>query len=100
MEGGEEPINGMSVAEKLAFNKYELNETSHIELNKEVCQNQCTKQVCLFICPAKVYTEKNGNIMVDHAGCLECGTCLVACTQKSLKWKYPDGGIGIIYRNG
>lgn len=93
-------MNGLSVPEKLVFNKYELDEHSHIHIDKQICQTKCKNRVCLFICPAKVYREHNGDVMADHAGCLECGTCLVACTPKALQWKYPDGGFGIVYRNG
>ena len=100
MEGSEEFMNGMSVPEKLSVNKYELDECSHITIDREVCRRQCKNKVCLFICPAKVYNEQNGEIIVDHAGCLECGTCSIACIQKALKWKYPSGGFGIVYRHG
>lgn len=93
-------MNGMSVPEKLAINKYELDERSHIEINQQICKDQCKNRVCLFICPAKVYNEKSGIIITDHAGCLECGTCLVACESKALSWHYPAGGFGIVYRNG
>jgi len=93
-------VNGMSVPEKLSINKYELDESSHITVNQQVCKEVCKNRICLFICPAKVYTEKNGEIFVDHAGCLECGTCMVACNNKAIQWKYPEGGFGIVYRNG
>lgn len=93
-------MNNMSVPEKLSFNKYELDERSHISIDKQICQESCKNRVCLFICPAKVYSEKNGVVTAEHAGCLECGTCLVACTSKALSWHYPDGGFGIIYRHG
>lgn len=93
-------MNGMSVPEKLSINKYELDETAHISIDKKFCQEQCTNQVCLFICPAQVYSKVNEVIAIDHAGCLECGTCLVACAENALRWHYPNGGYGIIYRNG
>ncbi len=93
-------MNGLTVPEKLSFNKFELDEHSHIEIDREICRTKCISKVCLFICPAKVYKEHKGEVTADHAGCLECGTCLVACTEKALRWHYPAGGFGIIYRNG
>ncbi|MCM1564713.1 MAG: 4Fe-4S dicluster domain-containing protein [Dehalobacter sp.] len=93
-------MNGLSVPEKLSINKYELDESPHIKVDQEICRKRCQNRVCLFICPAKVYNEQNGELAVDHAGCLECGTCLVACTQKAIDWQYPAGGFGIVYRNG
>jgi ferredoxin like protein len=91
-------VNEMGVPEKLAVNKYELDEESHIAIDQEVCRRVCRSKTCLFICPAQVYTEQNGQVVADHAGCLECGTCLVACPHEALHWKYPRGGFGIVYR--
>ncbi len=93
-------MNNMSIPEKLAINKYELDEGHpHIELNNEICQ-KCVDKACLFVCPAGVYTEQDGKIMADWAGCLECGTCKAACPTEALTWVYPRGGFGIIYRYG
>lgn len=91
----------MSVPERLALNKYELDEGQpHIFINQEVCHAMCTIRPCLFVCPARVYTEKDGEILVDWAGCLECGTCRVACPHEALTWHYPRGTFGIHYRYG
>jgi ferredoxin like protein len=93
-------MNNISMPEKLAINKYELDEGHpHIELNNEICQ-VCVDKACLFVCPAGVYTEQDGKIMADWAGCLECGTCKAACPTEALTWVYPRGGFGIIYRYG
>jgi ferredoxin like protein len=94
-------MNRISVAEKLSVNKYELDEgVPHISVDNAICQEQCQLKPCLFVCPANVYTEQNGEIMVDWAGCLECGTCKVACPTEALHWEYPRGGFGVIYRHG
>jgi ferredoxin like protein len=37
---------------------------------------------------------------VEFAGCLECGTCMIACIYGSVKWKYPKSGFGVQYRCG
>ena len=93
-------MNNMSIPEKLAINKFELDEGHpHIELNNEICQ-ECVDKACLFICPAGVYTEQDGKIMADWAGCLECGTCKAACPTEALTWVYPRGGFGVMYRYG
>jgi ferredoxin like protein len=94
-------MNNMSVPEKLSINKYELDEgVPHIEVNNDLCQKECTLKPCLYVCPAIVYTEQDGKIMADWAGCLECGTCKAACPTEALKWFYPRGGFGVIYRYG
>jgi ferredoxin like protein len=94
-------MNRMSVAEKLAVNKYELDEGHpHIEVHQDVCEAECGDKACLFVCPANVYTEQNGKVLVDWAGCLECGTCKAACPSQALHWVYPRGGFGVVYRSG
>ena len=94
-------MNQMSVAEKLSINKYELDEDhSHIEINTEICNTVCKTKACLYVCPANVYSEQEGNVVADYAGCLECGTCRAACPAEALSWEYPRGGFGVIYRYG
>lgn len=94
-------MNKMTVLQKLNANKYELDEGHpHIEVHEEACRSLCPDMACLFVCPANVYSEQNGHIVADWAGCLECGTCKVACPPEALSWEYPRGGFGIVYRKG
>jgi ferredoxin like protein len=94
-------MNRMSVLEKLAANKYDLDEGNpHIEVDQEVCREVCHEQACLFVCPASVYSLRDDVIFADWAGCLECGTCKVTCPPQALHWVYPRGGFGVIYRQG
>lgn len=52
-------------------------------------------------CPAGLYSEKeNGEVTLSTDGCLECGTCRIACGADVLEWRYPAGGTGIHYRFG
>lgn len=94
----EMPAIKMDVEQKLSINKYELDEESHIKIDQEVCRTICQTKVCLFICPAKVYTQRGDEIVADHAGCLECGTCSIVCPESALHWHYPRGSLGVIYR--
>jgi ferredoxin-like protein FixX len=41
-----------------------------------------------------------GGMVVEYAGCLECGTCKIACTLKAIIWDYPKGEFGVQYRFG
>ncbi len=94
-------MNRLGIPEKLALDKYELDEGNpHIVVNNEICRRLCKERACLFVCPAGVYTEQNGEIIPEWAACLECGTCQVACPHEALSWVYPRGGFGIIYRYG
>lgn len=90
----------MSLPDKLALNKYAVNEGKpHIIINNSRCKT-CQDKSCLFACPAGLYSEQNGEIIVEWAGCLECGTCRAICPGTAIDWKYPEGGFGVIYRHG
>jgi ferredoxin like protein len=91
-----------SVAERLAKNKYNLDEeASHIELDQALARSTGTGKLLVLVCPAHVYSESpDGSIGVQHAACLECGTCLAVAAPGSLRWHYPRGGFGVTYREG
>ena len=94
-------MNRMSIPQKLAVDKFELDEGNpHITVKQEICRARCQERACLFICPAGVYSEQDGQIIADWAGCLECGTCRVVCPHEALIWSYPRGGFGVLYRYG
>jgi len=94
-------MNPMSISEKLAIDKFALDEgRPHIIVRQDVCRRVCKEKLCLFVCPAKLYSEQNGEVIVEWAGCLECGTCQVACKHQALSWEYPRGSFGIHYRYG
>lgn len=89
----------MKVEEKLALCAIKPAAESHIALDLVRCR-ECADRVCLRACPAGLYTEEAGLVIVDHKGCLECGTCLVVCACGAITWAYPPGGAGIRYRHG
>ncbi len=64
-------------------------------MDKAICA-RCKGKTCLVVCPAVLYKlDKNGEIIFDYAGCLECGTCRVMCKNKGIiKWEYPRGTFG------
>lgn len=90
----------ISLLNKLAIDKFEVTEGEpHIVIENIVCKS-CQDKRCLYVCPAGLYSEQKGEIIVEWAGCLECGTCLAVCSKKAISWKYPQGGFGVIYRLG
>jgi ferredoxin like protein len=94
-------MSAKSMAERLAANKYVLDESHpHISIDNTVCRQSCTTKACTIACPANVYSEKDGEIVAEWAGCLECGTCRSACIEGGLTWSFPRGSFGIIYREG
>ncbi|WP_223145162.1 ferredoxin family protein [Actinotalea subterranea] len=90
-----------TVPERLAANRFEIDEDeSHIEVDQELCRTTGTGKAIIAVCPAGVYSEQDGEILVDYAACLECGTCLAVAAPGALKWRYPRGGFGVSFREG
>ncbi|MBY5508191.1 MULTISPECIES: ferredoxin family protein [Rhizobium] len=54
------------------------------------------------ICPAKCYeVNEIGQVAIISDGCLECGTCRVLCEASGdIKWNYPRGGFGVLFKFG
>lgn len=94
-------VKKQTIEESLGLDKFEVDEeNAHIIIDKEICR-QCQKKPCLVICPAKLYTLRDGEVNFDYAGCLECGTCRVMCKDKGIiKWEYPRGSFGVAFRYG
>ena len=73
-----------SVPARLAGNTYNLDEEeSHIEVDQELARRL-----------------GDGTIGVEYAAGLECGTCLAMAPKGVLKWHYPRGSFGIMFREG
>jgi ferredoxin like protein len=91
----------MKVEQKLAGNAIKNAKESHITLKQEICRT-CSEKPCIYVCPGHLYSrsEETGKMVVEYAGCLECGTCLVACVSGAILWVYPEGGFGVQYRYG
>jgi len=92
----------VDVAEKLTKNAIKQDGESHILIDEEACRTRCTERYCVRVCPAALYewNAEADRMVVEFAGCLECGTCLVACREDALSWRYPRGGCGVQYRYG
>ena len=91
----------VNVDEYLAANKYEVDEESaHIELVDDPSDAEFDKRV--MVCPAALYKRDEGGAKsFDYAGCLECGTCRIACGDTIVKkWRYPGPTMGVEYRFG
>ncbi|NPV29539.1 MAG: ferredoxin family protein [Firmicutes bacterium] len=90
----------LSISERLALNKFEVDhEEPHIVLKRDICRS-CSVKPCTFVCPAGLYTWNGEEINFDYAGCLECGACRVVCPKGALTWNYPRGSFGVIFRYG
>jgi len=81
-----------SLADRVAKLTYNDDHVSHIKVLKP-SSDFMKKMVTL--CPTKCYTEENGNVMIQHEGCVDCGTC-----SQETEWKHPRGEKGIHYQYG
>ena len=78
----------VNVDEYLSLNKYEVDESNaHIELVEDPSDEEFDKLI--LVCPAALYKrDEDGKKSFDYAGCLECGTCRIACGDTIIKkWK-------------
>lgn len=95
----------VSVDGYLGANRYAVDEeNAHIELSEEdyvlLPADEFGKLV--RVCPAGLYkVDETGRRSFDYAGCLECGTCRIACEGTIVKkWENPQPMMGVIYRYG
>lgn len=91
----------VNVDEYLSVNKYEVDEqNAHIEMVDDPDDAQF--DILVRVCPAALYKrDESGAKSFDYAGCLECGTCRIACGGTIIrKWEYPQPTMGVEYRYG
>ncbi len=77
--------------------------TPHIRVDTDVCNSSCPHQATTYVCPARCYTlDDQGQVHFQVEDCIECGTCLFACDQGAVAWKYPDPetGLGVTWNLG
>lgn len=95
----------VNVDELIGVNKYNVDEeNAHIELNAEDLDTIDDAEFgkLVRVCPAALYkVDADGHKSFDYAGCLECGTCRIACEGTIIsKWEQPGPTMGIQYRYG
>jgi ferredoxin like protein len=91
----------MKIEEKLALDAMKNDKESHIKLDRALCE-KCREKYCILVCPGHLYSvnEETKEVVVEYAGCLECGTCSIACVRHAITWEYPKGEYGVQYRCG
>ncbi|MDR0488517.1 MAG: 4Fe-4S dicluster domain-containing protein [Propionibacteriaceae bacterium] len=91
-----------SIAERLAGNRFHLDEEcSHITIDQDLARSTGTAERIIAACPAGVYSlSEDDSVLIEYAGCLECGTCLAIASPGVLTWRYPRGGFGVQFRDG
>jgi len=81
-----------SIADRIANLSYNDDSLAHIKVMNPTSEYM-KKMVTL--CPAKCYTEEGGKVIIQHEGCVDCGTC-----SQETEWKHPRGEKGIHYKYG
>lgn len=81
-----------SLQERIAKLDYNDDSVSHIQVTKPRSEFML-KMVSL--CPTRCYNSENGDVVLQHEGCIECGTC----AYETL-WRHPRGGMGVSYKYG
>lgn len=85
---------------KLGLDVFKPGKEAHIKIKPGMEKDPRLKRAVL-VCPAGLYSEnKAGEIEFTVDGCLECGTCRIACGTEVLDWGYPEGDTGVQYRFG
>ena len=91
-------VKKLSIEERLGLNKYVIDKEPHIKVKYEICKT-CMEKICVYVCPAGLYVvDEQGQLHFNYEGCLECGTCRIACPHGAVEWNYPKGGKGIHYQ--
>ncbi|HZK43707.1 MAG TPA: 4Fe-4S dicluster domain-containing protein [Syntrophomonadaceae bacterium] len=85
---------------KLGLNVFKEDKEAHIIIKPGMEKDPRLKRA-VIVCPAGLYTlNEEGGVDFTIDGCLECGTCRIACGPEVLDWNYPAGGSGVQFRFG
>jgi electron transfer flavoprotein-quinone oxidoreductase len=81
-----------TVQDRVGKLTYHEDTLSHINIiNSE--KNFLDKMIVL--CPTKCYSQEEDKVILQHEGCIECGTCSL-----KTEWKHPRGEKGIFFKFG
>ncbi len=81
-----------SIAERIAKLKYNDDPRSHIKVLKPKSEFM---EKMITLCPTRCYFMEKDGVMIQHEGCIECGTC-----SEETDWRHPAGEKGISYQYG
>lgn len=99
-KGDENMSELLGLKAKLGLNVFKEDKERHIEI-KAGFEKDPRLIRAVYVCPAGLYSlNDNGEVEFTIDGCLECGTCRIACGPEVLDWKYPAGGSGVQFRFG
>ncbi|HEY9387020.1 MAG TPA: electron transfer flavoprotein [Nitrososphaeraceae archaeon] len=82
----------LSIAQRIANLKYDDDNISHI---KVINPKSEFMEKMVVLCPTKCYNIEQEQVILQHEGCIECGTC-----AKETVWRHPRGEKGVSYQFG
>ena len=95
-----EEMHKVNIKEKLGLNVFKPASEFHICIRAGM-EGDPRLLYAVSVCPAGLYSVGNdGKVELSQDGCLECGTCKIACGDEVLEWRYPDGREGVQFRFG
>lgn len=81
-----------SLPDRIARLKFNDDSNPHIKVLNPT--SEFMKKL-VTLCPTKCYSLENNQVMLQHEGCIECGTCSLETA-----WNHPRGEKGIVYQYG
>lgn len=81
-----------TIAQRISKLKYDDDHLSHITVLNP--KSEFMKKM-VILCPTKCYSIEKEDVMLQHEGCIECGTC-----AKETEWRHPRGEKGINFQYG
>ncbi|MDP9197530.1 MAG: NAD(P)-binding protein [Thermoproteota archaeon] len=81
-----------SVEERVARLRYNDDQVSHIIVHEP--ESEFLRKL-VVLCPTKCYYQEDKKVMLQHEGCIECGSC-----AKGTEWRHPRGEKGVIFAYG
>lgn len=102
MEGDEimtQPLKKVNVDDLQYLTRFVSDKESHLVVkDHKVCLEKCPDKYCTVFCPGGVYKWEGERMFVGFEGCHECGSCRIGCPYDNIEWKYPKGGLGVVFR--
>jgi electron transfer flavoprotein-quinone oxidoreductase len=80
------------LAQRISSLSYNDDPQSHIKVTNS--KSEFMKKM-VTLCPTKCYSLEGEDVVLQHEGCIECGTC-----SPETEWRHPRGEKGIQYRYG
>ena len=80
------------LSKRISSLSYNDDPQSHIKVTNS--RSEFMKKM-VTLCPTKCYSLEGEDVVLQHEGCIECGTCSL-----ETEWRHPRGEKGIQYQYG